>query len=144
MWRSVTPNIRDAIHQMLMRCNLFIRFLNKKYKWISIAIFKPLTRGMVDAPVLRKHRCAKPGLAAGKCDWWLHKTNNALLNIYSLIDLNQTNSSYVLTHAGTSRKPRASYIIDQRETRLMPWCRPKRKANNDYTTRDRGKLKNWW
>ena len=38
----------------------------QKCHGISIAIFKSLTRGMVDAPVLRKHRCAKPGLAAGK------------------------------------------------------------------------------
>ena len=80
-----------------MRYILFIRFQNKQYHLISIEIFKPLIRGMVDAPVLRKHRCAKPGQAAGKCDWsliWcLHTINNALLNIYSLIDLNQTNSS---------------------------------------------------
>ena len=39
--------------------------------------------------------------------------NIALLHIYSLIGFNQTNSSSVLTHAGTSRKPSASYIIDQ-------------------------------
>ena len=71
--------------------------------------------------------------------WCLHKTNNALLHIYSLIDHNQTNSSWVLTHAGTSRKPSASYIIDHLKTRLMPWCRPERKANNNYTFRARGR-----
>ena len=47
------------------------------------------------------------------------KQNTALLHIYSLIDLNQTDTLWVLTHAGTSRKPSASYITDQRETRLM-------------------------
>ena len=44
---------------------------------------------------------------------------NDLLHIDSLTDLNQTDTSWVLTHAGTSRKPSASYITDQRETQLM-------------------------
>ena len=34
----------------LMRFNLFIRFLNKKYLWNSISVFKPLIHGIVDAP----------------------------------------------------------------------------------------------
>ena len=76
----------------------------------------------------RHGRCAglteapKPRLAAGKKRLIIDvctKQNNALLHIYSLIDLNQPDTSWVLTHAGTSRKPSASYITDQRETRLM-------------------------
>ena len=48
------------------------------------------------------------------------KQNNALPHIYTLIDLNQTDPSWVLAPAGMSRKPSASCIIDQRETRFMP------------------------
>ena len=43
-----------------------------------------------------------------------------------------------------SRKPSANYIIDQRETRLMPGWRPERKANNDFTIKGRGNFFNWW
>ena len=109
----------------------------QKCHWISIAIFKPLTRGMVDAPVLRKHRCAKQqGNATDH--WCLHNTSNALSHNYSLIDLNQTDPSWVLTLSGTFRKPSASYIIDQRETRLMSWCRPEWRAQSKQRLHNQG------
>ena len=113
----------------------------QKCHWISIAFFKPLTRGIMSmrrsyGNTDVRSQDWQQGNATDR--WCLHKTNNGLSHIYSLIDLNQTDPSWVLTPAGTSRKPSASYITDQRETRLMPWCRPERRAQSKQQLHNQG------
>ena len=72
---------------------------------------------MVDAPVLRKTPMCEARTGSREMLLIIDVCTKQTMpmHIYSLIDLNQTDSSWVLTHAGMSRKPSASYIIDQRE-----------------------------
>ena len=141
MRRNSSRHFNLALYwSFLLRCNLFIRFLNKsviesRLQFSSHWLTAWSTRRFCGNTDVRSQDWQQ-GNATDH--WCLHKTSNALPHIYSLIDLNQTDLSWVLTPAGTFRKPSAYYIIVQRETRLRSWCRPERRAQSKQRLHNQG------